>query len=102
VGLTLGEKPTNPHLVFDLFLLSLIGMGPKIVLVTFLDATKGVEPGTRCKAANTLARTVAGTALPHGQSIPAESTKGTARRSFILIDRRQFRLHQPVHFRSYS
>ena len=30
-------------LIFDLFLLLLIGMGPKIALVPFLDLTKGMD-----------------------------------------------------------
>jgi small neutral amino acid transporter SnatA (MarC family) len=51
------------YLVFDLFLLLLIGMGPKIALVPFLDATKGVDPDTQRKMANTMVRTAVGTAL---------------------------------------
>lgn len=51
------------YLVFDLFLLLLIGMGPKIALVPFLDATKGVDPDTQRKMANTMVRTAIGTAL---------------------------------------
>jgi small neutral amino acid transporter SnatA (MarC family) len=57
-----GNEPSYP--VLDLFLLLLIGMGPKTVLVPFLDVTKGVEPDTQRKIANTLVRTAAGTALP--------------------------------------
>ena len=49
-GIT-GNKTS--YLVFDLFLLLLIGIGPKIVLAPFLDATKGVEPDTQRKTANT-------------------------------------------------
>lgn len=51
------------YFVFDLFLLLLIGMGPKIALVPFLDLTKGVEPDTQRKIANTMVRTAVGTAL---------------------------------------
>jgi hypothetical protein len=41
-----------------------IRMGPKIVVVSFLDSTKGVEPDTQRKIANTLVRMAVGTALP--------------------------------------
>jgi small neutral amino acid transporter SnatA (MarC family) len=51
------------YLVFDLFLLLLIGMGPKIALVPFLEATQGVEAETQRKIANTMVRTAVGTAL---------------------------------------
>jgi small neutral amino acid transporter SnatA (MarC family) len=51
------------YFVFDLFLLLLIGMGPKIALVPFLDLTKGVEPDVQRKIANTMVRTAVGTAL---------------------------------------
>ena len=51
------------YLVFDLFLLLLIGMGPKIALVPFLEATQGMEAETQRKIANTMVRTAVGTAL---------------------------------------
>jgi multiple antibiotic resistance protein len=51
------------YLVFDLFLLFLIGMGPKIALVPFLDLTQGMEADTQRKIANTMVRTAVGTAL---------------------------------------
>jgi small neutral amino acid transporter SnatA (MarC family) len=51
------------YFVIDLFLLLLIGMGPKIALVPYLDLTKGVEPDTQRKIANTMVRTAVGTAL---------------------------------------
>ncbi|NIT40502.1 MAG: MarC family protein, partial [Gammaproteobacteria bacterium] len=51
------------YFVFDLFLLLLIGMGPKIALVPFLDLTKGVEPDTQRKIAASMVRTAVGTAL---------------------------------------
>ena len=38
------------YFVFDLFLLLLIGMGPKIALVPYLDLTKGVEPDTPARS----------------------------------------------------
>ena len=51
------------YLVFDLFLLLLIGMGPKIALVPFLELTQGMEADTQRKVANTMVRTAVGTAL---------------------------------------
>ena len=51
------------YLVFDLFLLLLIGMGPKIALVPFLELTQGMEADTQRKIANTMVRTAVGTAL---------------------------------------
>ena len=51
------------YLVFDLFLLLLIGMGPKIALVPFLEATQGMEADTQRKIADTMVRTAVGTAL---------------------------------------
>ncbi len=46
-----------------LFLLLLIGMGPKIALVLFLDKTAGMEGETKKKVANVMVRTVVGMAL---------------------------------------
>jgi multiple antibiotic resistance protein len=51
------------YLVFDLFLLLLIGMGPKIALVPFLELTQGMEADTQRKIATTMVRTALGTAL---------------------------------------
>lgn len=51
------------YLVFDLFLLLLIGMGPKIALVPFLDLTQGMEADTQRQLANRMVRTAVGTAL---------------------------------------
>ena len=51
------------YLIFDLFLLFLIGVGPKIALVPFLDLTQGMEADTQRKIANTMVRTAVGTAL---------------------------------------
>ena len=50
-------------LVFDLILLLLIGMGPKIALVPFLEATQGMEADNQRKVANTMVRTAVGAAL---------------------------------------
>jgi multiple antibiotic resistance protein len=51
------------YVVFDLFLLLLIGMGPKIALVPFLEATQGMEAAAQRKIANIMVRTAVGTAL---------------------------------------
>jgi len=51
------------YVVFDLFLLLLIGMGPKIALVPFLEATQGMEADTQRKTADTMVRTAVSTAL---------------------------------------
>jgi multiple antibiotic resistance protein len=51
------------YVVFDLFLLLLIGMGPKIALVPFLEATQGMEADAQRKMANIMVRTAVGTAL---------------------------------------
>lgn len=45
------------YLVFDLFILLLIGMGPKIALVPFLDLTKGMDGDTQRKVARGMVRT---------------------------------------------
>ena len=49
--------------IFDLFMLLLIGMGPKIALVPFLDLTKTLDAETQRKIADTMVRTAVGTAL---------------------------------------
>jgi multiple antibiotic resistance protein len=51
------------YLVFDLFILLLIGMGPKIALVPFLDMTADMDGETKKKVANTMVRAAVGTAL---------------------------------------
>ena len=51
------------YLIFDLFLLFLIGMGPKIALVPFLDLTKNMDVDTQKQVANKMVRTAIGTAL---------------------------------------
>ena len=42
------------YFIFDLFLLLLIGMGPKIALVPFLEMTQGMEAETQRKIATTM------------------------------------------------
>jgi small neutral amino acid transporter SnatA (MarC family) len=49
--------------VFDMFLLLLIGMGPKIALVPFLDLTKGMDGDTQHKVARRMVQTAVTTAL---------------------------------------
>lgn len=50
-------------LIFDLFLLLLIGMGPKIALVPFLELTQGMDADAQKQVANNMVRTAVGTAL---------------------------------------
>jgi multiple antibiotic resistance protein len=49
--------------VFDMFMLLLIGMGPKIALVPFMDLTRGLDENTQRKVAQQMVRTGVGTAL---------------------------------------
>ncbi|WP_406657417.1 MarC family protein [Methanolobus sp. ZRKC2] len=49
--------------VFDLFLLLLIGMGPKISLVPFLELTQGMEADVQKKMADKMVRTAVSAAL---------------------------------------
>jgi multiple antibiotic resistance protein len=51
------------YLVFDLLLLLLIGMGPKIALVPFLELTAHMDDETRHKVAGRMNRTAVITAL---------------------------------------
>jgi multiple antibiotic resistance protein len=51
------------YLIFDLFILLLIGMGPKIALVPFLDLTKGMDGDTQRKVAQRMVQTAVVTAL---------------------------------------
>ena len=51
------------YLIFDLFLLLLIGMGPKIALVPFLELTQDMEADTQKKVANRMVQTALTTAL---------------------------------------
>jgi multiple antibiotic resistance protein len=51
------------YLIFDLFILLLIGMGPKIALVPFLDLTREMDGDTQRKVAQRMVRTGVGTAL---------------------------------------
>ena len=51
------------YLVFDLFILLLIGMGPKIALVPFIDLTKDMEGDMQRKVAQRMVQTGVTTAL---------------------------------------
>ena len=51
------------YLIFDMFILLLIGMGPKVALVPFLDLTAGMEPDTQRQVANRMVRTAVVVAL---------------------------------------
>lgn len=49
--------------IFDMFMLLLIGMGPKIALVPFIDLTKDLDGEAKRKVAQQMVRTGVGTAL---------------------------------------
>jgi small neutral amino acid transporter SnatA (MarC family) len=49
--------------IFDLFMLLLIGMGPKIALVPFMDLTRELDGDQQRKVAQQMVRTGVGTAL---------------------------------------
>ena len=51
------------YVIFDMFLLLLIGMGPKIALVPFLDLTKDMDGEMKTKIANRMVQTGVTTAL---------------------------------------
>lgn len=59
--MTLGE--IDLYIIFDAFLLLLIGMGPKIALVPFIELTHGMEPATQKAVARSMVRTALATAL---------------------------------------
>jgi MarC family membrane protein len=50
-------------LIFDMFVLLLIGMGPKVALVPFLDLTREMDEETQKKVARQMVRTAVGVAL---------------------------------------
>ncbi len=51
------------YLIFDMFLLFLIGLGPKIALVPFIDLTKTMDAETQLKVANKMVSTAVSTSL---------------------------------------
>ncbi len=52
--MTLGD--IDLWMIFDIFVLLLIGMGPKVALVPFLDLTADMDSDTRKKVANRMVR----------------------------------------------
>ena len=50
-------------MILDVFVLLLIGMGPKVALVPFLDLTAGMDGDTRRSVARRMVRTAVGVAL---------------------------------------
>lgn len=59
----MGFENIDFYLICDLFLLLLIGMGPKIALVPFIDLTKGMDADTQLIVANKMVRTAVSTSL---------------------------------------
>jgi multiple antibiotic resistance protein len=51
------------YLIIDMFMLLLIGMGPKIALVPFLELTEDMDHDTRQQVANQMVKTVVTVAL---------------------------------------
>jgi multiple antibiotic resistance protein len=51
------------YMIFDLFILLLIGMGPKVALVPFLDLTANMEDDTRRQVVRVMVRTAVVVAL---------------------------------------
>ena len=51
------------YLIFDLFILLLIGMGPKIALVPFLELTADMDSDTQKQVARRMVKTAVSTAL---------------------------------------
>jgi MarC family membrane protein len=62
-GSTVDFDSLDVYLAIDIFLLLLIGIGPKIALVPFLDATAGMDQATRGRVARKMLLTAAGVAL---------------------------------------
>ena len=58
-----GANGIDFYVIFDMFLLLLIGMGPKIALVPFLELTTGMDADLQKQVANKMVRTGITTAL---------------------------------------
>ena len=56
-------KTFDVYVVIDLFLLLLIGIGPKLALVPFLDITKGMDKGTKARVTRKMLVTAGTVAL---------------------------------------
>jgi len=59
----MGWENIDIYLIFDMFILLLIGMGPKIALVPFIDLTKDMESDIQRKVAQRMVRTGVTTAI---------------------------------------
>jgi len=59
----IGWENIDIYLIFDLFILLLIGMGPKIALVPFIDLTKDMESDMQRRVAQRMVRTGVTTAI---------------------------------------
>jgi small neutral amino acid transporter SnatA (MarC family) len=62
-GVYMGFEEIDLDQVLNLFILLLIGMGPKIALVPFLDVTSDMDGETKKKVASVMVRTGVGIAL---------------------------------------
>jgi len=59
----MGFEEIDLDQVLNLFILLLIGMGPKIALVPFLDVTSDMDGETKKQVASVMVRTALGMAL---------------------------------------
>ena len=57
------DSPIDVYVLVDIFLLLLIGVGPKIALVPFLEVTAGMDATTRARVTRTMLTTAAAVAL---------------------------------------
>ncbi|HEY2790443.1 MAG TPA: MarC family protein [Gaiellales bacterium] len=57
------DAPIDVYVLIDIFLLLLIGVGPKIALVPFLDVTAGMDAATRARVTRSMLTTAGVVAL---------------------------------------
>lgn len=57
------DTPIDVYVLIDIFLLLLIGVGPKIALVPFLEVTAGMDAATRARVTRTMLTTAGVVAL---------------------------------------
>ena len=57
------DAPIDVYVLIDIFLLLLIGVGPKIALVPFLEVTAGMDAATRARVTRTMLTTAGVVAL---------------------------------------
>jgi MarC family membrane protein len=57
------DSPIDIYVLIDIFLLLLIGVGPKIALVPFLEVTTGMDASTRARVTRTMLTTAGVVAL---------------------------------------